>query len=105
MLGVNAPVLGHPLTTGPSAFAAGGLVLDIGGALLLALALVFKTPDRAAGESEPRMDFNVDLDVGLAEQTADAQAGASLLTLGFALQLVVLPTDVVNAADRGPVSE
>lgn len=74
-------------TSGPSAIAAAGLVLDIAGALLLALALIFAKPDQRLEEATPKWDFNVDLEVGLAEQTADAQAGAFLLMLGFTLQL------------------
>ena len=69
-----------------SAIAAGGLVLDIAGALLLAVGLMFKTPKRAINEATPRYDFNVELDANVAMQTADAQVGALLLVSGFAAQ-------------------
>lgn len=68
--------------------AAAGLVLDIAGALLLAMGLMFKKPQHAIGETTPRWDFNLDLDASLARQTADAQVGGLLLTLGFAIQMV-----------------
>jgi len=70
-----------------SALAAGGLTLDIAGALLLALGLMFKKPRQAIEEASPKWDFNTDLETSLASQTADAQAGGSLLILGFVVQL------------------
>jgi hypothetical protein len=71
----------------PSAVAAGGLALDIAGALTLALGLVLKTPQGVLEESTPRYGFNAALDASLAAQTADAQVGAGLLVSGFAVQL------------------
>jgi hypothetical protein len=71
----------------PSAATAGGLLLDISGAIILALGLVMKTPELALEESTPRWDFNAVLDGSLAAQTADAQVGAGLLVLGFGVQM------------------
>jgi hypothetical protein len=71
----------------PSALTTGGLILDIAGALILALGLVVKTPEATLEEATPRWDFNVYLDASLATQTADAQVGATLLSAGFALQM------------------
>src|SRR6266571_3519929 len=73
-------------TSGISAVAAGGLALDIAGALLIALGLMFKKPKKAIEEATPKWGFNTDLETSLACQTADAQAGAFLLVLGFAVQ-------------------
>ncbi len=70
-----------------SAVAAGGLTLDIAGALLLALGLMFKKSAQAVEEASPKWSFNVDLEVALATQTADAQVGALLLVAGFGGQL------------------
>jgi hypothetical protein len=67
--------------------AAGGLVLDIAGAVILALGLVLKTSTQTLDESTPRHDFNAVLDASLASQVADAQVGATLLVLGFGAQL------------------
>ena len=73
-----------------SAVAAGGLTVDIAGAMLLALGLMFKKPRQAIEEASPKWSFNSDLEVSLASQTADAQAGGSLLILGFAIQLAAV---------------
>jgi hypothetical protein len=70
-----------------SAVAAGGLIVDIAGALLLALGLMFKKPRKTIEEASAKWDFNPDLETSLASQTADAQAGGSLLVLGFLVQL------------------
>jgi hypothetical protein len=74
---------------GPSAVAAGGLVLDIAGGLLLASGLMFKKPQQVVRETVTwgGDDVNVDLDASLAKQTADARIGATLLALGFSVQL------------------
>lgn len=72
----------------PSAVTAGGLVLDIAGAVILAFGLVLKTPEAALEESTPRAGFNAALDASIASQTADAQVGATLLVAGFGVQLV-----------------
>jgi hypothetical protein len=71
----------------PSAVTAGGLVLDIAGALILAFGLVLKTPEAALKESTPTWNFNASLDASIAAQTADAQVEATLLVTGFAVQL------------------
>ena len=71
----------------PSAVTAGGLVLDIAGAIILVRGLVLKRPEEALEESTPRYDFNAALDAGLAAQTADAQVGAALLVFGFGVQM------------------
>ena len=71
----------------PSAVTAGGLVLDIAGAMIIALGLVLKTPEAALEESTPRWGFNAALDASLAAQTADAQIGAAMLVMGFAVQI------------------
>src|SRR5712691_2880741 len=71
----------------PSAVTAGGLVLDITGAIILALGLVLKTPEGALEESTPKWDFNAALDASLAAQTADAQVGAGMLVAGFGVQI------------------
>jgi len=70
----------------PSAVTAGGLVLDIAGALILASGLVLKTVEEALDEASPRYDFNASLDASLASQTADAQVGAAVLVAGFLVQ-------------------
>ena len=71
----------------PSAVTAGGLVLDITGAILLVRGLVLKTPEVALEESSPKWNFNAALDASLAAQTADAQVGAGMLALGFGAQM------------------
>jgi hypothetical protein len=76
-----------PAAGGPSALAAAGLVLDIAGALMLAFGLMFKKPDVRVEETSTKLGWNTDLEIGLAEQTADAQIGAALLIVGFAFQL------------------
>lgn len=70
-----------------SAVAAGGLTLDIAGALLLASGLMFKPPEKAIDEASPKWNFNVALEANAASSTADAQVGAVLLAAGFAGQL------------------
>ena len=74
--------------TNVSAVAAGGLTLDIAGALLLASGLMFKPPRKAIEEASPMWDFNAALEANVASQTADAQVGAVLLVAGFVAQLV-----------------
>ncbi len=65
-----------------------GLLLDIAGAIILGYAIFGRSPERALLESQFRYDFNVDLHLSLATQTADAQAGIALLVGGFVMQLV-----------------
>jgi hypothetical protein len=72
----------------PSAVTAGGLVLGITGAVILAMGLVLKTPQATLEESTPKWDFNALPDASLASQTADAQVGAGMLVFGFGEQMV-----------------
>jgi len=69
-----------------SPLAAGGLILDIAGALALASAFAFKRPGDIAAEAGTYWDFNAPLLLSIAKQTADAWVGAALLMLGFAGQ-------------------
>jgi hypothetical protein len=72
----------------PSAVTVGGLLLDIVGAVVLAFGFIFRKPSKAVAEATPMWDYNVSLDASLAAQTADAQVGAALLVLGFAVQML-----------------
>jgi hypothetical protein len=63
-------------------------VLDIGGALMLAVGLAFRRPEVSVEEATNTFGgYSPAEDVARATQTADAQIGAGLLTLGFVLQL------------------
>jgi hypothetical protein len=63
-------------------------MLDIVGAVILASGFIFRKPSKAVAESTPTYGYNLALDASLAAQTADAQVGALLLVLGFAVQMV-----------------
>jgi hypothetical protein len=58
-----------------SALAAAGLLLDIAGAIVLGSAVFLRRAEQALEEATPKWDFQTDLHVSLARQTADAQAG------------------------------
>jgi hypothetical protein len=75
----------------PSAPSAGGLILDVAGALFLAYALISRTAERAIEETTALnyRNYNAALDLTRAQETADAQIGAALLVLGFLTQLSV----------------
>lgn len=75
------------MSSGISAVAAGGLTLDIAGALLLAYALITRSPTRAVAEGVSAISFNLELDMGKARETIDARVGALLLVAGFGGQL------------------
>lgn len=66
-----------------SALAAAGLLLDIAGAVVLGYAVFLRRAEQAIEEATDKYDFNADLHVSLALQTADAQAGLFLFVLGF----------------------
>jgi hypothetical protein len=70
----------------PSPLSAGGLVLEIAGAIELASAYAFKRPRDIRFESRSYWNYNMPLLVSLAKQTADAWIGGILLVLGFAAQ-------------------
>ena len=71
-----------------SPIAAGGLVLDIAGALILASAFMLKRPTAWRQESTTYVGGNAPLFLSAAKQTADAWVGGALLAAGFAAQLV-----------------
>jgi hypothetical protein len=66
-----------------SPLTAGGLILDVAGAIGLASAFMFKKPRDVRAEGSSYWDFNAPLVVSLAKQTADAWVGGALLVLGF----------------------
>ena len=70
-----------------SPIAAGGLILDIAGALTLAAAFMFKRSKARRTETSTYYNFNASLDLSLARQTADAWVGGLLLSTGFGAQL------------------
>jgi hypothetical protein len=69
-----------------SPIAAGGLVLDVGGALALASAFMLKRPREWHLESLMFPGGNTLLLLSAAKQTADAWVGAAFLAAGFSLQ-------------------
>ncbi len=72
-----------------SPITAGGLLLDIAGAYVLAMAFMFKNPKEARREAATGIvGGNTFLYISLAKQTADAWVGATLLTGGFLAQLL-----------------
>jgi hypothetical protein len=66
-----------------SPIAAGGLVLDVGGALALASAFMLKKPRAWRQEATPYVGINAPLFLSGAKQTADPWVGAGLLAAGF----------------------
>jgi hypothetical protein len=50
-------------------------LLDIAGANVLGSAVFLRRAEQALEEATPKWDFQTDLHVSLARQTADAQAG------------------------------
>jgi hypothetical protein len=71
-----------------SPFAAGGLVLDLTGAIILAIALALKRPAQRQAQTEQALKYNAAVDLDLARQRVAAIVGVLLLVLGFACQLV-----------------
>lgn len=71
-----------------SATASAGLILDLVGAALLVFGAALRKSWETADMATTRYDFNPDVHVGLAKQTADARVGATLLVLGFSGQLL-----------------
>jgi len=71
-----------------SPITAGGLTIDIAGAVLIASALAFKRPKARLLEAGTTYGWNVHLEAGLARQTADAQVAGLLLVAGFLGQLL-----------------
>jgi hypothetical protein len=71
-----------------SPLAAGGLLLDVAGALMLASAFIFKRPSSVRSETAGYWGANPYLFVSLAKQTADAWIGGALLASGFLAQLL-----------------
>jgi hypothetical protein len=66
---------------------AGGLVLDIGGALFLASSFILKKPTDLAYETMSVVGWNSRLLISAAKQKAEAEVGAVLLVAGFLAQL------------------
>jgi hypothetical protein len=66
---------------------AGGLILDIGGALFLASSFILKKPTDIAYEAMSVVGWNSRLLISAAKQKAEAQIGAVLLVAGFLAQL------------------
>jgi hypothetical protein len=69
-----------------SSITAAGLVLDIAGATILASALVFSPVSTFLAQNWGGESFSPLLDIGVAEQRADAYVGLSLLIGGFVAQ-------------------
>jgi hypothetical protein len=69
-----------------SPIAASGLVLDVGGALALASAFMFKRPIAWRQEASTYVGINSRLFLSAAQQTVDAWIGAAFLAAGFSLQ-------------------
>src|SRR5712691_8121189 len=67
--------------------AAGGLGLDIGGALLLASSFILKKPGQIYLETESFYGGNPQALISAAKQKAEAEVAGVLLTLGFLGQL------------------
>jgi hypothetical protein len=74
------------VTTSP--IAAGGLVLDVAGALMLASAFMFKRPRAWRQESTTYVGGNAPLFLSAARQNADAWVGGLLLAAGFGAQFI-----------------
>jgi hypothetical protein len=70
-----------------SPISAAGLVIDVAGALTLAMSLMFKQPAAMLTESGTYVGANPYFFFSQVKQTADAQVGAALLAIGFVLQL------------------
>jgi hypothetical protein len=73
---------------GVSAATAAGLVLDAFGAAVLVFGLAFRRSWQTADLATFKYDFNSDIHIELAKQTADARVGATLLVAGFLGQLL-----------------
>jgi hypothetical protein len=72
-----------------SDLAAAGVLLDISGAILLAIALVREDPaDFVPASTRPSATVNYATLISRAHDAADAQIGLLLLGLGFALQFL-----------------
>jgi hypothetical protein len=69
-----------------SPIAAGGLVLEVAGALALASAFMLKLPRAWRQEATPYAGINARLFLSGAKQTADAWIGGALLAFGFSGQ-------------------
>jgi hypothetical protein len=65
-----------------------GLIVDIAGAWALALGLMVKREEEIVTEATTWAGYNSALLESMAEQKADAQVGAFLLTVGFLGQFV-----------------
>src|SRR5690348_7835436 len=84
--GISGSVAAVQASASPVASA--GLVLDVAGALLIALGLIVKRPEEVAREVGSYVGSNPYLHISLLTQTADAQVGAAYLMLGFAGQFL-----------------
>jgi hypothetical protein len=72
-----------------SALSAGGLILDIGGAIILAIGLIGKKQSAMIRESQSPYGGSANplLILAMVRQRVDAQVGVTLLVLGFVCQM------------------
>jgi hypothetical protein len=77
-----------------------GIGFDLAGAYLLGRGL-FTTPATILQRSTPRYDFHPGIAVGHAEDRVDAEAGISLLVLGFSIQVIAYALADLGATNRG----
>lgn len=78
-----------------SRIGAGGLLLDVVGAFVLAMSFMFRRPKHARRETAMYVGGNPFLYLSLARQTADAWVGGTLLAAGFLAQFA----DAVTTAN------
>jgi hypothetical protein len=77
----------YPPSDMTAPLAAGGLVLDLGGALALVSSFMLKRPTDIEAEARMYWNFSPRLLISLPQQVADAWVGGALLSLGFGAQL------------------
>ena len=70
-----------------TSLSAGGIILDIAGAVFLALGFMVRQEERMEREASTHVGLNPFLLRSLVEQKADAQVGLLFLVSGFAVQL------------------